>query len=457
MLKYLATTAALLTAACGSPIKFQQNTVDSTIDAGETHLAVLSVTPWNDIAEKMKPEFSTDTEAMLSAALPRVSGYQEKLLFAFAASLGLNLPVSSFAEKKEFDADGNQISGSRTEERVSGADPGIATPGSPLANDAQKITGDLDASQGILGASDPFLKYQTASALKQYVTMLNEMVATVPQAENHTPYLVTFQITSFPYAVHQPYDVYLDMSFYPQGTSASKYFTPIVVPVLMTDNVQGEAVSRAAEQIVQLSVAMKAAAGGAFGSLGATSDSRRAGAVVGTDYTSTFTIGKTAENGLTAVLGAARNPYSGYSMIRRTHNVSVLLLVPNEIARSFTQFGNALQRRIGVMMTTSLRRPDKVGPPLPLLGKGKKNGSAQRVINRATDLGVSLGQCANGTNISKLFDYVVTSYYPGFSSYLSKNCGKTSNPEVIYHVFADVLSTSPGVRGTTILLPPANG
>lgn len=148
MLKYLATTAALLTAACGSPIKFQQNTVDSTIDAGETHLAVLSVTPWNDIAEKMKPEFSTDTEAMLSAALPRVSGYQEKLLFAFAASLGLNLPVSSFAEKKEFDADGNQISGSRTEERVSGADPGIATPGSPLANDAQKITGDLDAESG---------------------------------------------------------------------------------------------------------------------------------------------------------------------------------------------------------------------------------------------------------------------------------------------------------------------
>lgn len=470
MIRYLVFGTAMLASACTDPaLNFRQNTVNSVIEAGETHVAVLSVADWNSIKGRLKPGFQIDAATALTEALPRISAYEEKLLNAFAAKLQFQPPQTGSTITQTTDLATRETTGTQTNE----VKPGGAPDASSSATDTSKKTTTAAAiskedRDRAVGDDDPMLKYQAANAIYQYVQLLDSMVDNVPKIESYTPYLVTFQITSFPYARHQPYDVYLDMSFFPQvnrGTGVPQPLvpvrmrTPIVVPVLITDNLQGQTVSRTAELITQLDAAAQALSGGFFASLGLSVNNQRSAAVFGTDYTATFTVGRTSENGLTAVLGAAPNPVSEFAMIRRTHNVSVIIFVPDEIAAAAAQEAfvqGALHRRIGVTMTTSLRRPDKPGSVLKPLVSLKKQGSTARAIKRLKEMGLEAafaGNCNMETAVRQLLQYVPVSDYPGYLRALAQICSNFGYPEGLYHVLSDIYGSSPGFRSTTIHLP----
>lgn len=455
---FLSVAAAALLAGCApAGLQFRQNEVGSVIEAGETHVSVLSVTPWEEIRASLSPNFDLTADEAVLAAIPRISAFEEKALDLFAAKLGFGLPQTSVSATRATDLATGGVTGNLTETAAPGELPGADV--LPELRGKDRKVSDLPGfspafREGAVGGSDPFLRYQAANAVFQYVKVLERLVRDTPQYEGYTPFLVTMQITSFPFARHQPYDLYLDMSFFPRtrGETDVKLDTPIVVPVMITDNLQGEAVSRAAETIRQFSLAAEALTGGIAGALGLTSVSERAASVAGTDLTSTFTVGRTTENALVAVLGAARNPVSDYAMVRRTHNVSVLLFVPKATAEAPTQFdGSGLLRRVDVLTTMALRRPDETGAPLPLALKSFPK-SGKRVADRIAELGA---QSVPEACVQDLFAYLTNSDYQGFVDKVASCDGDRASAPILYHVMADVYGQSPGFRTTTIPLPPA--
>jgi len=495
--------AFLLTACSTTALKPVQNEVSSAAEAGETHIAVLSVEPWSNVVGDLSADFKFDESAALEGALPRLSAYEEKMLDRFAAALNLGLPSTSTEVERVKNLETGEETGKEIYRETPGEAPGTdavpAFDGNRSAADQPGIP--EETRNKVFDNNDPVLRYQAANALFQYVNVLQRLVKNTPKFEDYTPFLVTFQITSFPYARHQPYDIYLDMSFYPSINrkatgSVGRYqdiqnhLTPIVVPVLITDNLQAQSVSRAAEQIRQFKFAVDALTGGIGASLGLNSSNERSGSVFGTDYTSTFSVGKTSENAITAVLGAAVNPVSDFAMIRRTHNVSTLIFVPDAALEATDQFADGfkvengrsgsvtdcerigtsdryacatadfpLERRIQVVNTVSLRRPDKVEPALPIVGRNHK-GSLERAQTKLATYGIlhNLEKCLakeenSGTSLGALIRTVPLSNYKKLADTLGKCEDIQSLSEFIYHILVEVYSESPGPRTTTIVLP----
>ncbi len=486
-------------------LSFRQNEVASVQRSGETHIALLAVEPWSQVVDAISPDFAITPATALTEALPRVSALEEKLLDVFAAKLGLGLPTESLASTQTTDLAEGTVTGQRTLTEESGALPGSDLLPALGDRSARTLSGlKEETREATLTRSDPLLRYQAANAIYQYVQVLQRLIRSTPSYDNFVPYLVTFQITSVPYTRHQPYDVYVSLSFYPKlldpGANKRAHYPllPIVVPVMITDNVEAQSVSRAAELIRQFSLAAQGTIGGVAAALGINTLSDRSAAVFGTDLTSTFTVGRTAQNGLTAVLGAPRNPVSDYAMVRRTHNVSLLIMVPRDIAEAEAQFLNVpggegrdaarrdggpatvkaqplkpehcehpstqkmcLERRLQVFFHTELRRPDEVGPPLSTQAHGDP-GSVDRVLTLMKELGLERpGISGSKTCGAKSFDEFIRNNirlvpmadYETFTKRLT-GCDPEYLPvEALYHVFIDAYGNSPGFRTTTLVLP----
>lgn len=513
--KLAALTVSSLLAGCSDvALTFRQNEVDSVQQSGETHIALLAVEPWSDVVKDISPDFALTPGAALEAALPRVSAFEEKLLDVFAAKIGLGLPTStetstltsSFSSQRTRSDDApptssseNSRSGERTINEAPGELPGADVIPSIGDRSAAALPGLSETTRNaVLERSDPMLRYQAANAIYQYVQVLQRLVRTTPEYDGFTPYLATFQITSVPYARHQPYDLYLNFSFFPKvkdfpaigdAPAPRLHFDklPIVIPVLITDNVEGQSVSRAAELIRQFSLAAQGITGGVAAALGINTLSDRSAAVFGTDLTSTFTVGRTAQNGMTAILGAPRNPVSDYAMVRRTHNVSLLIMVPDEIAKAKKNFlspdgsvtvqfddqpkseelthnfcsksqnfvAHCIERRLQVFFNTELRRPDKPGTVLPLQSPSDPNSlkRAQKFIDE-NRLDIRLNSnCEAESFYRELILTVPQADYGRFIAEFSKCATDTRYAEFLYHGLIDVAANSPGARTTTIVLP----
>ncbi|MGG7566581.1 hypothetical protein ACQ5SO_10525 [Rhodovulum sp. DZ06] len=474
---------ALLAGCTGLP-DLRQNDVRSVIEAGETQVALLAVQPWKKASEQLAPKFELDGAGALAAAIPRTGALEEKLLRAFTGELQVAPPTTSVTSTRTVTNDSTAETpttdiGSRTLARGDGQ-----LPGTPAAAGATRTASSQpglpqDAAKTALAGDDPLLRYQTAAAIKQYVEILNSLLANTPKIDDYEPFLVTLQVSSFPYARHQPYDVYVDMSFFSRfedgraapeipaeasGAFSAAAAQPVIYPVLVTDNLEGRSASRSAELVRQLGFAAKILQGGFAAGLGLSSLNERATAVFGTDLTSTFTIGKTAENALTAVLGAPRNPISDYAMVRRTHNVSLLVLVPkgNASAKTVMQgaagAGGDLRplRALDLYSTTELRRPDQVGEPLPLVHDQAAYNA--QVLETLRARGV-LGQCPAWSDAQTLkfagtlFGHVSQADFGRFMIAVDRECPGMTMHQALYHVITDLYGKSSGFRTTVIPLP----
>ena len=419
--------------------------VDSVAESGETHISVLSVESWKTARSALNVKFEVDAATALQEAIPRTSTYEERLLDIFAANLKVGLPRSSVSDVTKTDAAG-KITQTSSVTRSDGAVPGDDVIPAPTSPDVNSLPG-LEAAErtAALSGNDPLLKYQTARTIKQYVTVLDRVIDNTPQIDGYDPYLVTLQVTSFPYSKHQPYDVYLDLSFFPkrahQGIAA-----PVIYPVLITDNLEGQSVSRAAELVRQIGLAADVLSSGFAGTLGLSSFNARAGAVFGTDLTSTFTVGKSSENSMTVVLGAARNPVSDYAMIRRTHNVSVLMMLPKAIS---DMTGN--NRAVDVLTTTELRRPDQKSAPLKLRTANDNAMKTAIDLARARGIGGGLSDDALSGLIKNAWASVTGGDYQSFNQ-VAKAQGY-GHPQALFHTVSDVFGKSPNFKTTAIPLP----
>jgi hypothetical protein len=341
-------TAALSLGGCATkapPSRLKH--FESQHQAGTTDAAVIYVEPWDVVAPALSPDFQLNEDKALERVVPTTTAELNRFLDALSVKFGLGLPSSSVAStetksQKTGEAPTSQLDTTRKTEP--GKAPEIPKNAYDQDYRAGKLPGTAVLSKDI--AQEPLLHYKAALALYQEVKMLNRYVLGAARRGNYEPYLVRMQLTLMPFARNSPYDVYFNISFFvsPDATTSGSFpipkkepasqedlpLLPVVIPLVVTDALEGSLTSTTTDIIRQLALSLGGTVGNvgvAFGSESLRDDLR---SITGRDLNSVLTIGRLGDNGVKVRLGAVKSPIEpgAYVMVPRTHNVTVLLMVP---------------------------------------------------------------------------------------------------------------------------------
>jgi len=344
-------TCCLLAALLVSPgalarrggVKYHQRRVDTLDEAGSMHVAVLSVAPWEAYVDDLAPHFKLDAKQALQEVVPVTSQLDEIVQRALAMKVGLAPPTSSTTTTRttKQEADAEPLSSfERTSERAPGdaskaEAPPLPAGGDSLVQDPLKVR-ELQV--------DPFLKYRAANALFQEVQILNRYAADAAMRDGYKPYIVRLQVSLLPNARNEPYDAYIDLSFFCRATdsaSPEKSLTesrgidvpglarlPTVVPLIVTDSYEATLTQRQDEQVRQFGLALSFLLGGFGGNAGANFMKKQYERIIANDVNSLHTVARLTDNTLRVRFGAMVQAQSRYAMIPSTHDISLLLLVP---------------------------------------------------------------------------------------------------------------------------------
>jgi hypothetical protein len=169
-------------------------------DIAENHVAVLSVTRWDDYKRELQPTFSLTADQALTSAIPDTLQLEQGLTHQFQAALALQLAPSS-ALPAGF---------------LAGQSGAPSTQPSPPTT--QPTTQPATTQPSVIGSeplgSDAFLQYQAATALYQEVKLLNRYVEDAAIPSNDRAYIVRVQISTLPKKRNLHYDEFLDLGLF---------------------------------------------------------------------------------------------------------------------------------------------------------------------------------------------------------------------------------------------------
>ncbi len=367
--------------SCGSPGSglFEASRVDRQHEAGSVHVAVLSVASWEEYVVALQPNFDLTEAQALEMVVPSTRTLESSLIDAVRASgslvktkptvretltesTGTSTSDDSTTGEETVDDQGNVQStqdttgvvkqDSVTRERTTPdpyspqVQPGDGVPVTQVVRQVPQRQVEPTAD------IDPFMRYSAATALFQEVQLLNRYVKDAAIRQGFTPYAVRMQVALMPRMRNEPYDAYCTMSFFSDipltsetelaersGTGmqtmlrggAADRFTPQVIPLLVTDNLEATLASRTAETIRQLAGSLYIMSGQVGGSVGMESFQSEFESVFGKDLNSLLTVGRVSDNTIRVRLGAMQQASSNFSMVPRTHTISVLLMVPSQL------------------------------------------------------------------------------------------------------------------------------
>ena len=307
------------------------------LEPGSCHVAVLSVTRWDDYKTELQPKFELKEDDALEKAMPDTMALDQAVLDVFRASVIAKLaPSKNLPATTPTDASGV---GDLPKKQISDSN----LPTSPGLDKIDK---------------DPMLNYLAATALFQEVKMLNRYVKDASIRQGYKAYVVRLQIAQMPGIRRANYDLYMNIGFFLHdfNTAPSKGMRPVsqqgarmdpnipvIVPLLVTDQVEGAIQSRRAERLTEIVLALSAAYAGIGGEVNINAISQQIERALGRSYNSLLTVGRIGENVLRVRLGARQTSSTPdqYEAIPRTHNISLLVLVPadgNEQTCSRTVF-----------------------------------------------------------------------------------------------------------------------
>jgi hypothetical protein len=227
-------------------------------------------------------------------------------------------------------------------------------------------------------------RYAAATALYQEVQLLSRYVRDATIRTDSVPYVVRLQVSLLPVLRGQAYDAHALVSFFSGGntpvtpnlviTDASPrvsesrlvnalfqqppqplagnnaaaqldefnfekcpaFAPPMVVPLLVTDNLESAAHSRSLATIREMGLALGILSGNFAAGANLDSVQRSLASLVGNDVNGLLTVGRVSDNTLRVRLGAMLQAESRYAMVPRTHNVTVLLFVPRQLTKDKT-------------------------------------------------------------------------------------------------------------------------
>ena len=487
---------AILLVGCRH-LPYRQKHMDRQDQAGSTYVAVLSVMPWEEYKTKLQPKFDMTAAEALKKAIPTTMRIEEKVLDMLAVKAKVATPQSMTSSTKTITRQTDQpiTVNEQIQRQYKPGDLSQVPQGTSFSGksaEALPPTGDAPILKGEPEV-DTILQHLVATAIYQEVQLLSSYVKNAATRKGYTGHIVRLQVTQMPSARNLPYDAYTTLSFFagnvqsteptpaagirvlppqessppqdvepaestptdginissPQDDEVNPAQNPVpnsreisppqgieIIPLLVTDNLEGALAARSLERIQELAFGFMAVIEG-FGVSGQIDrfiDNLQA--VVGQDLNSVFTVGRLSDNTLRIRLGAARSGPNQYAMIPRTHNVTLLILTDDK--KVLTDNGTAEIQMIG--KTTFV---DAVkGRPLPARSRSIGRRMARNMLK---DHGFS---AVSKTQLEELLNYTQLNNYARYESTL-----KSINNNAFYPfsrtLWTDLLSVREGSQYTT--------
>ncbi len=339
------TTASLVSlAGCGI---FQ----DRQDRLASTHLAVLSVESFESARQNLSPNFKLSGDDAVKLVNPTIGVSTRSTLDALRASGELSLDITPDALGVGEDA--------------APALPGSA-PRAPTFTPPQSFKDALDQSSSL--RTSRILEYQLAQSLFEQVAMLNATVASAAVPAGYEGHIVQLQLGVMPRMEKLERDVYADIAFFavsknlpaqtstdsrlvqqasllgPNAANADGISRRIrVVPLLSTDSLESVVNSASLDKLRALSGGLRLAADrvSAGGSVERVLEQIEAS--LGKQLFSSYSVARLSENTLRARFGAVPTGLGSSSVVPRTHKVSVLVLIPNDLAQQLRGSGTDIE------------------------------------------------------------------------------------------------------------------
>jgi hypothetical protein len=370
---FLSLFSVLLVAGCccAGSVKMQE-------EAGAVNVTVTLVAPWEEYIESLTPNFGLDAEEALKKVVPRTAIVEGKASDVLGFSARAGFPQTSESSIKTLKQTGDQIT--TTEERVEKKEPGklpeLGTRGPESERGMKDLPGIPESEKKL--SNDPLLEYTAATALYQEVQLLSRYVTDAALRHKMRAYIVRLQIGIIPFRRNLNYDVYTKIGFFPKevpnpprsiflqaAPSQSVTHPAFVLPLLVTDNLEGALVSQTYDTIRQLALAISFMKGGVGANVGLDNIHEQFQSSMFADVNSLFTVGRLSDNALSVRFGAVhhgkdKKNKSLYSMIPRTHNVTLVIMVPE----GFAEPDISKKKEIRVVTRTLMRSTDN-GSILP--------------------------------------------------------------------------------------------
>lgn len=327
-------------------------------EAASTHLAVITAARWDSYAGVIQPKFTITEKDAFDQAIPTTASYQSRLVEAYRLGItaGLAQTGTSSTRTEAIDATGAVT---ETSERTTTTSPGVAPP-VPTSLGTVPGAASLPVLSATLG-DDPFLRYGVAADLFQEVTMLNRALTDAVVRDQVEPYLVRVKVGVLPYRRDFAADAYSDLSFFlrtkDQPRASGLVHLPVVVPLLVTDNLESATDTASAQFIAELSAALTATAYNAqlSGELKSLGD--RLTSALANERNTLRTVVRLGENAIRVRLGATQQAgpagRKAYALLPRTHTISLLVLVPRAAITT------AEPPRLAVVADTFLKNVDR--------------------------------------------------------------------------------------------------
>lgn len=325
-------------------------------EAGTGHVAVLSVGEWDRYVDDMKTAFAITPEQAIAQAGATTALMENKLLDTLkvivkAATPSTALDITKREVSGPVDKDGNTL----------GADGKPIAPGSYRdavetekagtlpADPASLATGK--AAKDLPGLGESGLKrpdqlgsaaltqYQLATALTQEVHLLNRYVSDAAVRKGYEASVVRVQVSLMPKVRNGPYDAYTTLSFFPSDATlealrcatprgGNSRSLPVVVPLLVTDDMEAALAANSSDTIRQYALALSAMVRGFSASADVERYTDELVSTVTRDYNSLYSVARLTDNTVRVRMGARLTSTRQYFMVPQTHNVTLLVLTP---------------------------------------------------------------------------------------------------------------------------------
>lgn len=217
-------TAAIgiVAGCCGSDNLFHSTRVNRQDLAGSTHMAVLSVAPWDRYRDALQPSFKLAADDALKTVIPDTLALEQKTVDALALKAKVALPTSGTTSSQTITRQTGQPP-SETNTVTQSTAPGdvskVTFDNSPTSTSASSLPPGTSVLGSPLG-EDPMLRYWVATALFQEVQLLDRYVRDAAVSADYYPYLLRMQVTLMPRQRDLPYDAYTTISLF-QGDFGS--------------------------------------------------------------------------------------------------------------------------------------------------------------------------------------------------------------------------------------------
>lgn len=335
-----------------------QNRAANQEEVGSTQIAVLAVKRLDEYREELQPTFAMrDGDAARAEVIPETARFQESVRDALGVQLAAALPTEIGSTTETITSGTAQPPVVEKEKvTVSGSGDPASTPNAPGAPtdhyDRLKLpTNFFDTAL----RRDPMLEYLAATALYQEVKLLNTYVRDASIGDGYQAYIVRLQVAVQPRRRNQPYDTYVTFSFFLKdedvGVAAKdapddshlalqakvleSFRTPSIqqnpvriLPLLVTDNLESALVSRSSQVAREIGLAVLGTIGTVGAEAGVVQAYEELSSQLTQDLNSLFMISRVSDNTVQVRLGASHVGADAYSMTARTHNVTLLVMMP---------------------------------------------------------------------------------------------------------------------------------